>query len=272
MAVIDLLFNCIGHVDSHLEFKQYFSYALAENTEVLDWLERTARWPKTHVSALSSGVDLKVLRPENRPKRLIEKHSVLSNELVIGFSGRLSSEKAPELFLKIAALCEAVPNLRFFMTGAGPLTDEIIQAASLLPKSARFEFVGLVDDVYEYLHLYDLLILPSRLDGRPVVVLEALACGVPVIASNVGGLPSLIDEGQNGYLVPVADVQGFVGRISIVQKDRSLLRQLKLNARRTAEEKLDSNTAFEAYELALNKAMYLHTQQHSDVSSKENFN
>jgi O-antigen biosynthesis protein len=272
MAVVDLLFNCIGHTGSHLEFKQYISYALAENLEVMDWLERTAGWPKTHINVLSSGVDLEDLRPEPRSTKLVEKHAVLPHEIVIGFSGRLSLEKAPELFLKIAMLCENIPNLRFFMTGAGPLTDEIIQAAALLPKSARLEFVGLVDDVYEYLHLYDILILPSLFDGRPIVVLEALACGVPVIASNIGGLPSLIDEGQNGYLVPVGDVQGFVDRISIVQKDASLLTRLKLNARRTAEDRLDSNKAYEAYESALNKAIGLHLQQNSSLSSEANFN
>jgi O-antigen biosynthesis protein len=271
MAVVDLLFNCVGHTDSHLEFKHCISYALAENLEVTDWLERVARWPRTHVTTLSSGVDLQRLRPEARSSKLVEKHAVFPEELVIGFSGRLSAEKAPALFLKIALLCEKIPNLRFFMTGAGPLAEEVIQAAALLPKSARFEFVGLVDDVYEYLHLYDVLLLPSLFDGRPLVVLEALACGLPVIASNVGGLPSLIDEGINGYMLPVENTQAFADRIAIIQNDRDLLRQLKLNARRTAEERLDANKAFEEYETALNKAISLHLKQNSIQAAEANY-
>ena len=175
--------------------------------------------------------------------------------MVIGFSGRLSEEKAPEIFVEIAKLCQGVQNLRFVMTGAGPMAKEISEKLQSLPPSVKFEFAGLVDDVNQYLALYDVLLLPSRLDGRPLVVMEALACGLPVIASNVGALPDLIEDGENGYLVPAANAAIFAERVRTLAGDRALLARLKSGARHTAEENLDANKAYRDYDIALREAI-----------------
>jgi O-antigen biosynthesis protein len=255
LAVVDLLFNCVGHIESHLEFKPYISFALAENAEVLDWFNRVAGWHPEKVQAVSSGIDLKLLSPKPRSKTLVARHAILDDELVIGFSGRLSIEKAPEIFLQIALLCQSIPRLRFFITGAGPMADEIQKQAAALPTWARLEFLGLVDDVYEYFTLYDILLLPSRVDGRPLVVMEALACGIPVIASNVGGLPDLLTNGQNGYLVEAGQAQSFADTVKAVAADRQLLAELKLNARTFALKHLDAKHAYRAFEIALKQVI-----------------
>ena len=68
-------------------------------------------------------------------------------------------------------------------------------------------FLGVVDDIRAHLASLDVLILPSVMDGRPVVVLEALALGVPVIATRVGGLPALVRDGETGFLVEPGDTE-----------------------------------------------------------------
>jgi glycosyltransferase involved in cell wall biosynthesis len=178
--------------------------------------------------------------------------------LVVGFSGRLSEEKAPDIFVAVANLCRECGNLRFVMTGAGPLTKTISDMVQALPRGIRFEFAGLVDDVDQYLALYDVLVLPSRFDGRPLVVMEALACGVPTIASNVGGLSDMISDGINGYLVPSADARTIADRIIRLAENRPLLATLKEGARKLAEEKLDANLAYRDFEAALCMAIDSH--------------
>ena len=102
-------------------------------------------------------------------------------------------------------------------------------------------------DVQPYIRSYDMLVLPSRLDGRPVVVLEALAMGVPVIASHVGGLPEVVTTGVNGYLCEPRDYDGFAARIAQLAQDAGELRRLKTQARLFAESNLDAERMLQEY-------------------------
>ena len=260
LKIIDFLFNTVGHIESHLEFKEFISFAMAENQEVYDWYVKFAGWPVGRLLKVSSGVNLKRFSPGSRPAALVDQYRIDATEMVVGFSGRFSEEKAPEVFVEVARLCRGRPNIRFVMTGAGPLSETIEKEVGQLPPGVRFEFAGLVDDVGEYLALYDVLILPSRFDGRPLVVMEALASGVPVIASNVGGLPDLVFDGKNGFLVPSADAKMISDHILRLAENRPLLAMLKEGARRIAEEKLDANLAYRDFEASLCNAIGIRLQ------------
>ena len=124
-----------------------------------------------------------------------------------------------------------------------------------MPPNVRFDFVGVVDDVMPYLALYDLLVLPSRLDGRPLIVLEALACGIPVIASRVGGLPDLIIDDYNGYLCTPSALPEFFEHIVSLAGDKKKIETLKDGARNFAELHLDSEVSYASYESALYDAI-----------------
>jgi glycosyltransferase involved in cell wall biosynthesis len=99
-----------------------------------------------------------------------------------------------------------------------------------------------------FLRSFDILVVPSRLDGRPVVVLEALASGVPVLASRVGALPELIEDGINGFLQAPEDAEAFVRRLSQLAGDRPLLARMKAAARCHAERHLGEAAMLRGYE------------------------
>jgi glycosyltransferase involved in cell wall biosynthesis len=254
MALVDLLFNTGVHTVPHLINKDLYAFALAENEDVFRWL-KAAGWEESRVRRVISGVDLDVHRPGPKPADLVKAHGIGPADLVVGFSGRLSEEKAPEVFLDIARLCQATPNLRFVMTGAGPMAKTIVRMVARLPAAVRLDYVGLVDDVALYLALYDVLVVPSRQDGRPLIVMEALASGLPVIASHLGGIPEMIADGQNGYLCTPADAAQFAARIRELAEDRQLVARLKSGARASAESHLSAESAFARYESALNEAI-----------------
>jgi glycosyltransferase involved in cell wall biosynthesis len=138
------------------------------------------------------------------------------------------------------------------MTGTGPqkaaLEREI--RAMRIP-NGRLHVLGVVDDVLPVLADLDLLVLPSLLDGRPVVVLEALAVGTPVLASHVGGLPDLIQEGETGWLCPPGDLDALLRRLAEVASGAADLHGMRGRARAYAEAELDRDRMMRSFAEAL---------------------
>jgi glycosyltransferase involved in cell wall biosynthesis len=137
------------------------------------------------------------------------------------------------------------------MTGAGPLSDRVQKRIEKLALGSSLRFLGQVEKVSDYMSAYDVLILPSRFDGRPVAVLESLALGVPVIASRVGALPELIQEGVTGFLCEPGDVDAFAERIRWLASHPEEHRRMKAAARAVAEAELDARRMLEGYEEAI---------------------
>ena len=138
------------------------------------------------------------------------------------------------------------------MTGAGPLERAVRRRAAGLSEDS-FTFLGVVDDIGAHLASLDVLVLPSTLDGRPVVVLEALAFGVPVIASRVGGLPALVHDGETGFLVEPGNTREIAEHLRRLADDPVELERLKRGARVFAEDNLDVEVMNAAYEQALHR-------------------
>jgi glycosyltransferase involved in cell wall biosynthesis len=99
-----------------------------------------------------------------------------------------------------AKLSEFVPNLHLVLVGDGPARAHLEKRA---PKGVHF--LGWRDDIPEILRASDIFVLPSLKEAFGMVVLEAMASGVPVIATASGGVPDIIEDGRTGYLVPPAD-------------------------------------------------------------------
>lgn len=251
LKVADLLFNTVGHTENNRRRRSLIDLNLVENREVLAWLLDRGEVPE-RLKLLTSGVDIQALRPlTERTARAVL--GLAPNELLIGFSGRWSEEKNPLAFIEIARRLDPALPVRFVMTGAGILADAIREAlaAANLPEG-RFHLAGEVDDIHAWLGSYDLLVLPSKLDGRPVVVLEALALGVPVLASRVGALPEIVQDGRTGWLCDSHDIDAFVGRIEDLASASPQARELiRKNARTFAETRLDVQQMFASYEAAL---------------------
>jgi glycosyltransferase involved in cell wall biosynthesis len=129
---------------------------------------------------------------------------------VVGFAGRLIPEKGADVFLRAAALVAGVvPEARFVVIGAGRLRGELeALAGDLGLPGDRVRFLGFRDDAADLIAGLDILAVPSRTEGTPLVVGEAMAAGVPVVASRVGGLPDQVTHRANGLVVDPEDPEG----------------------------------------------------------------
>lgn len=120
----------------------------------------------------------------------------------IGFVGRFSHEKAPDLFAQLSQSLSEDKSFNWHMIGDGPMRDELQTS-----HASNINFHGPVTDMASIWPMLDLLIVPSRAEGLPLAVLEAMSFGIPVLASRVGALPSVIEHERNGWLYEVGDME-----------------------------------------------------------------
>ena len=149
----------------------------------------------------------------------------------IGFVGRLSIEKAPDLFCQLARRCQGPEEWHIW--GDGPMRVGLEREFG-----AHVRFHGLVTDLSAAWSSLGLLIMPSRAEGLPMAALESLAAGVPIVASAVGGLPSVVHNGRSGWLFGSGDLAAAAQRI---ESWRALSPDGQAQLRRTCWEFVKSN-------------------------------
>jgi L-malate glycosyltransferase len=111
---------------------------------------------------------------------------------------------------------------RLFLVGEGPEMPKVIQRVQELGLDDKVVFLGKQDEVAQLISLADLLLLPSEKESFGLVALEAMACGVPTIASNAGGIPEVVTHGQNGFLAPVGAIEEMAQYALMLLRDDAL--------------------------------------------------
>lgn len=125
----------------------------------------------------------------------------------------------PNLLRAALAVTAEHPNVRFLAAGQGPLEAEIRSEANRLGLGDRFRVLGYVDDTAPLLSASDVFVLASRAEGLPIAMLEAMAMGLPVVATAVGGIPKVLTDGVEGRLVPAGEPEVLAKAIGEVTSD-----------------------------------------------------
>ena len=166
----------------------------------------------------------------------------------------MSPEKNPMGFVDMAErLLEFDPDLEFRMSGDGSEATALSQRLDGSTANQRIAYMGFVEHSRKALHELDALILPSKFDGRPVIIMEANGCGIPVIAAPVGGVPELIEEGVNGFLAHPADTDAIHALLSTWKASPESLANRKKSSREYAVRKFDRQRMLDDYALAFLK-------------------
>jgi len=142
------------------------------------------------------------------------------NSLIVGTVGRLEPVKGPEFLIKAAKyIISKYPNTFFIFTGEGYLRENLEEQAFELGVENNFIFLGWRADVTKIISIYDVFVLPSLNEGMGRVLVEAMALGKPIVASNVGGITDLVAHGKNGFLVPTKNPKDLAKYIQILLED-----------------------------------------------------
>ena len=155
---------------------------------------------------------------------------------VVGTVGNLTPKKDhPTLITAHAALVRERPDAKLVVVGTGPQEQHLRRMTQSLGLEDAVVLTGSRDDVAQILPAFDVFALSSRHEGLPIALLEAMASGVPVVATHVGGIPEVIDDGDDGLLVPPGDPGALGAAIRKLLDDDSLRRELAARGVVTAE-------------------------------------
>jgi glycosyltransferase involved in cell wall biosynthesis len=155
----------------------------------------------------------------------------------VGFVGRLERIKGCEYFIEAAGLIAvAHPDVAFVIAGAGSLEAELRARASASPAAGRIRFVGHVNDPAPLMSALDVVCVPSLSEASGLTAIESLALGVPVVASEVGGLPDVVVDGRTGVLVPPADAGALAAAVGDLLTDRERAESLGRAGREHVEQ------------------------------------
>ena len=159
---------------------------------------------------------------------------------LVGTVMRLEPAKAPgDFVLACARIAAQAPATRFLLVGDGCLHDEVSAELRSCGLADRVQRLGARGDVDRLLPLMDVFLLTSRWEGMPRVVMEAVAAGVPVVSTRVGGVPELIQHGVSGLLAPIGDVQCLAAHVLRLLADPALGRDLARAASQRLGEEYD---------------------------------
>jgi teichuronic acid biosynthesis glycosyltransferase TuaC len=179
--------------------------------------ERAIRYgiPPRSCITIHNGCDFSIFRPASREAARFELNIDPSAELIV-FVGRLVPLKGLRELLEGASILSAArPDLRIVCIGEGPMEKELVRRASDPDLKGRVQIAGSTSpqEIARWLAASNVFCLPSHSEGCPNVVIEALSCGRPVVASKVGGIPELLDS-SCGILVPPRDAQQLASGLS----------------------------------------------------------
>jgi glycosyltransferase involved in cell wall biosynthesis len=187
---------------------------------------------------IPNGVDTTIFSPSPQP----------AADRNILFVGRLDHMKGVDILLKaISDLREG--GIRTFCTivGDGPIKKDLQNYARALAIDDQVVFPGTCSDIVPYLQQASVFVLPSHSEGVPNVILEAMAFALPIIATAVGGIPDIIQDGRNGLLIPPADSAALRLALARLLSDQDLAAKLGTQARRDAESCYSLNKIVDKY-------------------------
>ncbi len=203
--------------------------------------------PSARLHTIPNGIRLDRYAPDVEARRVVRAELALGDAWVVGTVGRLDQYKNQSLLVRAMAplLAEGV---KLVIVGDGDARKDVESAVAALPEGARANvtLTGRRMDVPRLVHAFDVFALSSKSEGLPLVVPEAMSAGLPVIATAVGGLPSVIDDGVTGLLVPVEENK--LGEaLATLAHDQARARAMGVRAREVALDRYSHDRMVDAY-------------------------
>ena len=158
--------------------------------------------------------------------------NIAENKNVLLYAGRLAPEKGVEYLIRaMPKIIKHLENTELIICGDGPERARLVPLAQELQLASKIQFVGQVPhhEVFKYMKAANLLVLPSLEEDLGTVNLEAMASGLPIVASRVGGIPDIVEDGINGFLVSPRSPAEIANKVVTLLKDEELCARISKN-------------------------------------------
>ncbi len=228
---------------------RYTDYVVSVSVPLREYLVHRGGLDADTVRVIPNGVDVDRFRPGPRTGALRTRLGLADDRIVIGNVARLSPVKNHELLLDAFALLRArMPEAALVIVGEGPRREALETHISTRRLQSHAFLLGETRDVAPCYRDLDLFVLSSKSEGTPMSVLEAMASGVGVVATGVGGVPDLLGNGRHGWLVPPDDPRAFAEAMALALRDGDRLRSVAVDARAQIMARYSESAMVEAYE------------------------
>lgn len=207
---------------------------IAVSPQVRDDLVRLGVAPpeKFAVVRLGIGLDERIPAHSNGRAETRRLMGIPDERFIVGWIGRMTGiKRTDDVLLAVRKLRERGVDACLCMVGDGPDRDHVEQKARELGIVRHTLFLGYQEDVAQYFAAFDAMVLPSANEGTPVTAIEALAAGRPVVATRVGGVPDVVRDGEDGFLVEPSDVDALADRLATLARDPGLRERMGATGR-----------------------------------------
>lgn len=229
-------------------YAPFVHHFIALSRDLENYLEEKVGISDSRITQIYNGVDTEKFHPGKSEVTAFPR----SGKLVFGTVGRMQSVKDQTTLARaFIRLIEMAPQYRdqarLVMVGEGPLRNEV---ARLIEKADLADSVwlpGARDDIPEIMRSLDVFVLPSLAEGISNTILEAMASGLPVIATRVGGNPELVNDGESGFLVPPADPEAMAQSMLRYLAEPALVARQGVSAKQSADERFSMQAMVESY-------------------------
>lgn len=250
------------HTDHAREFPDKLRYMVAEHlvshayyrvvgvsTHTTTALERHEKIPRRKLVTIPNGVDPTPYTRAAEPLEVKRALGIAGRGPVLGIAAKLRPEKRIEdLIEALSYLRLYFPEIVLLIAGVGGEEEKLRRTAVEHGVADSVHFLGMRRDIPDILRALDLMVLPSSREGTPMILLEALAAGVPVVATRVGGIPEIITHGLNGSLVEPLQPGALAREITRLLHDPELRARYRHEGRRTFDERFSARAMARRYE------------------------
>ncbi|MEI8011298.1 MAG: glycosyltransferase family 4 protein [Candidatus Omnitrophota bacterium] len=220
---------------SRFLFPLWGKTVVAISRAVVDHLVLAFKVPPERVVLVPNGIDAERFKPRSPAERLMirERFGLNPGAPIVGTIGRLSDVKGQEYLIKAMDLLRRrIPGVKCFIVGEGPMEESLKSLVQSVGLELNVIFLPIMGFPEEVLPVFDVFAMPSLQEGLGLSVMEASACGIPVVASRVGGLVEAVNSGETGLLVPARDPDALAAALERLLLDKALAERLGSAGRR----------------------------------------